>query len=148
MGVGIGLLAVWGIIAWFFYAPTTPISTATLASEPGAGAPPIVAVFISSISAQWTAGAPPNPAGTRYVLEASTAPDFTGTSDVSSNTANIADFALERHSSRCAHRIISLPNNNGDGNPRVTRAHQMRPSAPSPSRTSPSPSLSTDTEQR
>ena len=67
----------WG--GYFGTARTTPISTATLANEPGAAVPAILEVQASSISAQWTAGAPPNPPDTRYALEASTSANFTGT---------------------------------------------------------------------
>ncbi|MBI5622324.1 MAG: hypothetical protein HY924_00955, partial [Elusimicrobia bacterium] len=46
-------------------------ATATLANFPQAAAPTFLSVFETSVTAQWTAGAPANPAGTRYRLDAS-----------------------------------------------------------------------------
>ncbi|PCI36618.1 MAG: hypothetical protein COB53_08925, partial [Elusimicrobia bacterium] len=71
------------------YALTTPKSTATLAAETGVSAPPITAVYFSSIAAQWTNGS--NPGDTRYLLEASST-NYDGSGTIfSSWTLNTAD---------------------------------------------------------
>jgi len=63
-----------------------PLTTPTRASPPAARTPAFAEVAITSATAQWNNGSPANPAGTVYVLEASTAADFTG-ADVSSTAA-------------------------------------------------------------
>ncbi|MEK7717580.1 MAG: fibronectin type III domain-containing protein, partial [Pseudomonadota bacterium] len=63
-------------------------ASATLASPPGLVAPVFTGVFLSSMSAQWTSGSPPNPAGTRYRLQGSSTAFAPGTLIVSSTTGN------------------------------------------------------------
>lgn len=69
------------------YALTTPISTSTLTNEPGTATPVFLDVQTSVIATQWDAGAPPNPSGTTYVLEASSTAFQAGTTLVSTSTA-------------------------------------------------------------
>ncbi|MBI5243700.1 MAG: fibronectin type III domain-containing protein, partial [Elusimicrobia bacterium] len=66
-------------------------ATTTLASPPGPLSPPITSVFVTSISAQWNAGTPSNPAGTQYFLRASSTNFQPGTVVVTSSTLNLAD---------------------------------------------------------
>ncbi|MFC1679236.1 right-handed parallel beta-helix repeat-containing protein, partial [Elusimicrobiota bacterium] len=58
--------------------------------KPLPGSPAISAVYPSSVAAQWTDAG--NDDGTIYHLEASTAADFSGSSDLSSATVNITDL--------------------------------------------------------
>ncbi|MDE2141537.1 MAG: hypothetical protein KGJ84_03895 [Elusimicrobia bacterium] len=64
-------------------------ATSTLASFPAAGVPLFTGVFLSSLTAQWTAGTPANPAGTSYQLDASSTNFAAGTAVVSSTTLNL-----------------------------------------------------------
>ncbi|TPW17999.1 MAG: hypothetical protein FD126_3534, partial [Elusimicrobia bacterium] len=59
------------------------VSTYTLAARPSTATPSFPAVGISSLGVQWTSNG--NPAGTEYSVDASTAADYTGTSDVTSS---------------------------------------------------------------
>ncbi|MEK7389191.1 MAG: fibronectin type III domain-containing protein, partial [Elusimicrobiota bacterium] len=67
-------------------------ATATLASPPGPGAPLLSAVFMSSVSANWSAGSPPNRPQTRYLLQASSMAFAPNEVIVASDTANISDI--------------------------------------------------------
>ncbi|MBI5625143.1 MAG: hypothetical protein HY924_15305, partial [Elusimicrobia bacterium] len=74
---------------------TTLESTATLASPPGAGAPAVASVALSSASASWTQGSPANPAGSLYELRASSTLFAEGTAVASSQTYNLAGSVLD-----------------------------------------------------
>ncbi|TBR25760.1 hypothetical protein EPO15_01540, partial [bacterium] len=56
--------------------PLLALTTATAASPPGPGTPPLTAASSYSVSAQWTVGSPANPAGTVYHLRAAPVADF------------------------------------------------------------------------
>jgi len=64
-------------------------ASATLASPPAAGSPLFTGVFLSSVTAQWTSGSPPNPAGTRYLLQGSSTAFAPGTVVAASSTYNL-----------------------------------------------------------
>jgi hypothetical protein len=64
-------------------------ASATLASPPGLVAPIFTSVLLSSMTAQWDAGSPVNPAGTRYRLQGSSTAFTPGTLVVSSTTSNL-----------------------------------------------------------
>ncbi|MDE2292727.1 MAG: fibronectin type III domain-containing protein, partial [Elusimicrobia bacterium] len=61
-------------------------STSTAASAAGLGSPAITAVYVSSLTVQWTVGSPANPAGTLYELDANAASDFSGPMHSSATT--------------------------------------------------------------
>lgn len=61
------------------------LATATLAAPPGTAAPPFTGVFLTSATANWGLGG--NPAGTRFIAQASSDPAF-GFGVSSSHTAN------------------------------------------------------------
>lgn len=81
---------------WGDSAPSTAVSTHTLAAAPAPGAPPFSGVASTSLTFSWTAGTPSNPAYTVYELDASTsslfaAPVSTGfATAISSSPANLA----------------------------------------------------------
>ena len=79
--------ALWGQST--YYALTTPISTATLASPLSNAA--VARVFVTSVTVNWTALpiSPSSSTAEAYLLQASTAADFSGTifSSVTTNAA-------------------------------------------------------------
>ncbi|MBI3297828.1 MAG: fibronectin type III domain-containing protein [Elusimicrobia bacterium] len=70
------------------YGPS--VSTVTRLTGPAPAAPALTAVSSLTLTAQWTQGAPANPAGTVYTLRASTAADLTGTVTSSATSASSA----------------------------------------------------------
>ncbi|MBI5623512.1 MAG: hypothetical protein HY924_07030, partial [Elusimicrobia bacterium] len=63
--------------------------SSTLASFPDQGSPLFTGVYLTSLTAQWTAGSPANPAGTRYRLDASSTGFAAGTVVPGSATFNL-----------------------------------------------------------
>jgi hypothetical protein len=89
----------------------TGASTATLYSPAEV---PLVTVTSETVTVSWTSGSPANPAGlTQYTLAASTAPDFSGDDDVSSDTFNLSGTVIDLLPNTTYYLEVRVPNHAG-----------------------------------